>query len=372
MKIGNTKSFFILCLCLMTVIHVYTNWCGIGQTFDSYRYISASVNLGKFYFLEPIDGQVIFRPPLYPTILSMLNGNLIGIRFVHLLVALGGLFLFERIISISTPNVIFKNFAIFLYATSTPLLINSSFAWTESFVILLSLIQLKLLLSDKPDAWDKSFWWIVILGVAIGLLKRGSVLLIPGVFIILLINNHSIKGLLRALIYGCSAYLSTLLWDIYQGRASVPGAQIPETTEYLNVVSTWLIPMSFNTGLREASISVLLISLIAGYFYLKQFKSVSDSKTQLIFLVLFFCYLILRWKFASLDYFESDRYLSVAFPFFLLSLLGLLSWILDYSDSGKKIVLAFLILWSSYSGIRYIKNATQIHQDRCRETIESL
>ena len=93
-----SKSIFWVLTGVIVLFHMYTNWYGIGLTYDSFHYLKASYDLVSFFNVEIIENELIKRPPLYPIILSLLFSNLNVIKFFHLTVFLCSLFIYRSIL----------------------------------------------------------------------------------------------------------------------------------------------------------------------------------------------------------------------------------------------------------------------------------
>ncbi|WP_420581785.1 hypothetical protein [Reichenbachiella sp.] len=220
------------------------------------------------------------------------------------------------------------------------------------------------------DSNRQKYLLLLLVGCFGVLTKNGFMLVAPGVALVLLNKERNKKGLLKALGYGLALYLVHFWLTRYFSNSDVHqvlgGSSFRSLgAHYLNVITAWFLPLKLDFHIRL--VAVLGIWAV-GFLFGQPIKWNRDR--QLInLLILFFCYVILRSYYSRIDYHESERYLSILFPAFLLFVALFCDRILRNLKAVnlirlRNLVYASLLFWFIYSAIRTIYNDVLWHQVR--------
>jgi hypothetical protein len=134
------------------------------------------------------------------------------------------------------------------------------------------------------------------------------------------------------------------------------------------VLSRWFLPGILPLVLRMVFLLFVLGMAATGLFTLAEGK---DHRPGLMITLINVFYFFILCCFGKLDVWEMERYLSVIYPFFIITLVYSLYNLKNIFQRKKLFYLIpfFLILWGVYSVSRTIKNSSQWHQRSRMEVI---
>jgi hypothetical protein len=366
---------FILCLLLANFLQQYATHCRIGLTFDSPYYVAAAQSFAEKGILLDQYGKIYTNwTPLFPILLSIFADKaVIWAKYLHLFSLLGTVFfsllLSEKLIENQRMKWLFALSITF----STPLLLISSFLWSESvFVFLLSLLLYNVyIFLEKPT--NKNLIIIILLSNLLYLQRNAGLFFIVGIGIFLLKKDFR-----KALIYGIFSLISFLAWqsrnlffvvNTLDFRNNVFVVSGTESLIYMaDVVSLWLLPNLFPLWLRLFFLGIFL--LLMGYLLFKTLKN-NHSKLKIDFIILlliiFSTYILFMLALRMNVEEENERYLAPLHAIFLLlffTFLDLASK--QWKPNFTKIICIFLVLWLAYPAVRSLKNVTLWHTNFCK------
>ena len=381
----SSRAIYLLCLVVFAGTMVYANACGLYSTHDSKFYLQAARMMqeegrfGMFY-------SAVFShwPPLYPFILSFFAQLPALYTILHtscLLLSFGLWLSMGR-------QILRKSYARNLYAAllslSTPWLLVSHFVWSEAVFILLfsayTYFLLRFMATEKslflvtatPFAfllpWQRVAGVFVFMGVAAGVL----------LFFFPLFKKHWQKWVLHGLL-SSSSFLSWFAYTtfILEGRslrealgaAAIAASILQSVQEYLQIFSRWLVPEMvpdlFSFGLVVAFLLIPIFFIdrdtqrgrIMGFLW----------SMMLVYLFLYISAPAISAEVGGID--ETERFLSVIYPVFFLSLLfSVEQFSASKKPKLKMALLIFTVLWLLYPTTRFIKNAHFFHVRKCQQS----
>lgn len=263
---------------------------GPGLTYDSVNYMYAGYNLyEKGKLMRPFQSPYIEWPPLYPCIiaaLSYFSGNLLqSIFYFQILIAS-----VTTGLSCMLANQIIRHrllqITVYISLTfSTPLVLVNHFVWSESFFVLLVIIQTHLFINyaKRPGAFACIL--LVITGIMLCMQRQVGAFFIAGGACILLLypqNTPLLKRVIASLLYVLlAAVIPLMLWWIrnyhlqglimndYRDSLFIT-PMIKHWTGYNHIFTSWFLPDEMNLWLRVCSIYGIIIFLSFFYFRVRK------------------------------------------------------------------------------------------------------
>lgn len=382
---GSSRAIYLLCFFVFAGTLVYTNSCGLYSTHDSKFYLQAARMMQEEGRFELFYSAVFSHwPPLYPFILSFFTQLPALYTFLHtscLLLSFGLWLSMSR-------QILRKSYTRNLYAAllglSTPWLLVGHFVWSEAVFILLFSAYLYFLLrfmatensfflvAATPFAfllpWQRVAGVFVFMGVAAGVV----------LFYFPLFKKHWQKWVLHGLL----SSFSFVSWFAYTtfvlegrslrdalGAAAIAASILQSVQDYLQTFSRWLVPEIIPDLL---SFSLVVAFLVVPIFFIDR-KTMRGRITgflwsmMLVYLLLYISAPAISAEVGGID--ETERFLSVIYPVFFLSLLFSVE---QFSASKKpklrRFLLTFIIIWLLYPTMRFVKNAHFFHVRKCQQS----
>lgn len=357
-----------LVILLFSAFFLFSVKCDIGTTYDSGEYEAAAASFHSSGKLVGSKGAPYTDwPPLYPITLSVFGNYIHGFAVVVNLLCL----LFSIILWIGMAQNYLKEYLIFygiLLSLSTPLLLISSFLWSESLFLLLLSVYMHLLFQYCKTQSIKWLLWATLAGFFMLLTRTVGITLVGGVVIAFAISykNFDKKTIGAMLIHFLVASSGLLCWLAYTGIFFKKGNIISDllfyTSIYKNVLtfarelSSWFIP-----NLQNATLSLIITTAVAiitimayrpGDFFIKILVGMGAA----------YCSMFI---FLSVNDSDMSRYMAVLYPAIMLLLVSVLKKLISTRPSWKKPLYIVLILWLSYPLIRISHNALRFHQNNC-------
>ncbi len=382
MDSGNKKSFsaydikytfiFLLILSVISALFIYATACGINLTYDSGIYIRWAKTIGG----NPADyftpGPEYFHwPPLFSYIIFLLKIRTgIGYSFMQFIFLVIN-FLLLILIGNKTLNHVFTKITwTAITCTGVSFLMIHVFLWSEPFFLLilsgLILLMDRYLKKGKPGI----LLIAILLSNLLCLQRNAGIFILFGIMAAILWYIPGKKGVLTALIYIFPSMIAFILWnfiingsgDIFQ--MSFFSDFLHNIINYFNDISAWLVPRLFNHWLRILFLLVILLFIISNRTYSRHYRDPSG-----VFIYLIIIYILGISSLGKIDSYESERYLSVIYPGFILLFMKSISAYWHRIRFSFRIVLAiFLLIWFSYTVSRSLINAGRWHAASCQAT----
>ncbi len=352
-------------------LSIYSSWCGLGLTYDSFDYLAASESFKENLKLTNRNGSpYIFHAPLFPVLLSFFGAY--PNNFFPL---------FNTVICIVTLLQLFKllkgyfrNKFLFLigYASislSVGFQMIHNFLWTEPIFLLLFVFHNHFLLRFLKSEKRVNYWLLICMAFLMGLTKNtGFFIILSTSGILLFYSKTSIFK--SSVIYILSGSIGFVLWNVFvlifyngeqmfQNNEFLIGVDV-NFINYTDTISRWFLP-GFIPYLYRM---LFLITVIVIYFLmLKKEKVPIQIK---IFLIQFLAYLLIMIVVIRVDKDEIERLLSIVGPWLFIALIMTLE--LRWKNIGfalRRWILVLLTVWVCYIGFRSINNSIGWHNGNC-------
>lgn len=385
----NTQILFLIFFFILALILGFTiTQSGVGISPDSIGYISTGENLyhgNGFYTIydnrnnvsNDYENKVMLspytaQPPLYPILIAILmHFGIDSEQSAQLIPILSFAFLMFPIFFIG--RILGGNITGYLSCITclffTPLLLITSFAWTEMLFILLSALSIFYLIKYNEEFKNINLY-IAGIFTSFAILTKyiGIILLFIGLVVIIYKNKDQIKKIMfNTVIFGFLSSFPISLW-FYRNiiiTSNFSGADRGKSNETLIIIiekTTHILLNDFNF-IFFLFISILLILLFFYSFKNKEFILKYFKKNYIILSYIFSYIVILLsiksfWAFDPID----SRLLSPIYPFMIMAVFSIFFYCYQIKDLKKWLVLiicVFLILFSSYQ----INNSTNFTED---------
>ncbi|MEO9870012.1 hypothetical protein [Ekhidna sp.] len=349
------KTIPLILICISFLFLFLANINGVGFTYDSYDYFNAAKNLREFFFREEILGKIINRPPFYPVLIAPFTifGEY-GLTLLCLLIySINSYLIFRLTRMLFADNEDMWISRVLILFSVTMHLVHA-FLWTEGLIILLVLAQLNILF--KMRRGSKEMIFLTLFGLISILTKNGMMLMVPVFASAGVVVSRVKSKWLWSLLYIIVCYGAFEVYRYYFGQSSI--GEIAVRTNffgwnYLNVISIWLMPMKVNTGLRLILTGAFI--LIACTTYIFRFKKYDTPIHGIV--IIFSGYTLLRSYYSHIDFHESERYLSIVYPIFILMIIGLFNHLKkDFGKTGYYFYYVFIFYLLVYTILRAINN----------------
>ncbi|MFY0627650.1 MAG: hypothetical protein JXR07_15240 [Reichenbachiella sp.] len=339
---------------------VFGNCYGLGFTYDSYDYWNAGNNFLSFLNKEMIGDKIIKRPPFFPFLLAIISPmGFWGAWIFMMLIFIASSFIIVKILETHFENELLKIAAFALFIFSIPVHLIHSFLWTEALISILVLGQLSILMRLQAMNFQ-GFSLVTLLSMIAAMTKNGYMLAVPGIALAILFANRNLKGL-RLSVFHAVILFGThhLVTSVFSGMDTASRALKLRFLDYnyLDVLSGWFFPIMIPFEWRLFGTSIILLGLIFLLIKNQLFKNLKIGIAWSFFLSYFF----LRSYYSHLDYHESERYLSVVFPVFIIAVFlvvdkSVITLNLHKFRLFKYGLLFFGASWILYSFIRVVNN----------------
>lgn len=366
----------------MAVLVFYAGYkWGPGLTYDSINYLYAGYSLHeKGKLLRPFNTPYIEWPPLYPVLIAALNylpGTLLqSVYFFQIMIAAITVGLAGKLVQHTVGNRLLQIVACLSIAFSTPLLLVNHFVWSESFFVLLVVVQIHLFIryTCQPD----KYWWIllVINGMLLCLQRQVGILFVAGGACLLLMypKMYSFqKKCISSTLYGLLSLIPLLWWwkRNYQlkgllmndYRDTVWLTPLPEHwSVYQDIFTSWFLPDEMVVWIRIALVygGIMVLSVA----YVRMMKSdLLQQESILIMTILFLSYFILLFvvSFIVAEPIDDRKLAPVYIPGMLLIFRLLDVCISHWPIKKKHWIMYVCLLWAIYPISRGLYNAYVWH-----------
>jgi hypothetical protein len=379
------KWHFLFALLATALLHQYATFCAIGITYDSPFYVAAAQSFAtKGVFLDHLGNAYTNWTPLFPVLLSLYTPNVpIYAKFLHLFSCLTTVY-FLLLISKALINswllrVLFSVTIVF----STPLLLVSSFLWSESiFIALLAWLLYWLFLfitsSSHSTSW-KNLSILILLSNLLYLQRNAGLFFILAIGFFFFLQEISKKSFpKKALIYTFLSLVSFVVWQIRNHffvvnaldfRNNVFVVSFWESLIYMaDIASLWLLPNILPLAFRLIFL-VLFMGVLAYSFKKTEALAVMSKKWNFLVLLMFMfgAYIAFMLALRMNVEEENERYLAPLFPLFFLFSFIIIDLIMNKLNKFQsKATIILIVLWLFYPLGRTLKNAQLWHRNQCK------
>lgn len=325
----------------------------IGFTSDSSLYLSTADRLleNGFYDLGFRD-----KPPLYATLLFLMDGRLGAITAFNLICWALNLYLFHRLLMPFLEDGYQRLILAFWVAFSTGLQMTHNFIWTEPLFFVFStafLLQLN-------SAATYRVLWLALLSLGMVSLRHTGVIIVAAGFGSLVLHRK-VKARDFAWLVVPTGFFFLWRWHI----AHIPNSfEVSGHFRHLDLWRNyrligemafhWVSPIHIEIG------ALLSPWLFLGLVVYAAFRSQSMAiSAYSLMTVLTFILILFKGNLLEPDL---ERYFVYSFPLFSL---GLLQGLYQLRLTRYRLVQIALLLLSAYYLIRVVKNSLQWHEGLC-------
>lgn len=349
------KGHFALAIIALTVLIFYLR-NEPALTYDSHDYIDASEGTVTYFLGENDDGfRYTLRPPLYPLYLSFFTDKITAAWWLNVVCFFFSLWMIVLIADYLKWSVIWTYASVLLTAVSLPWLENHFFVWTEPVFSAVFLLLIYFLLKKKSVAVI-----LVTCLILFSIRKAGLFILIITCFYYLLDKQYR-----NFFVFGIIAGVFVVGWEILVTSFAERSPFISnfeylshlDRAAFLDVITAWILPRKIPVLFRVILIVVSLTSIVI--FFREQFRAFlneTHNKILLIYLIgysLFFVVIV-----GSTGFHETERYISVVMPLFILILVSFAAGMRNENIPERRILYLLFAIWTLYPLIRSIKYLT--------------
>ncbi len=368
---GHTPGYILIIAVIFSIssgLFWYAAACGVSLTYDSVNYIKISHD---FFSHNPATFTQGLQPPLFSLMLYILH-DLVRIPYP----AIQYMFLVINffLLVIMADKVIgdpFLRIAWLMAATSgVTFQMIHVFLWSEPlFLMTLTCI---LILVDLYIKKNKFTFPVMALSMILCMERFAGIILLAGIAIAAYRYALQKKPLRKSLAIFLPGVTIFSVW-VFMFNPVVNG--IPEMfhlhyfsgffkniMDYLDTISAWFLPGMINPYLRISLFLIPVIWAVIKKNYGRNYHGLTD-----LFFIMIIIYLVVMSSPGTIDPYESERYLSVIYPFFLLIVIRMPDQILKrVRHSFRLIILGIMFLWLAYTVTRSIHNSVRWHNAGCR------
>jgi hypothetical protein len=317
---------------------------------------------------------------LYPVIIAGLTyipGSLLqSVFFFQIIIAAITVGLASKQVQNTIGNRLLQIVACLSIAFSTPLLLVNHFVWSESFFVLLVVLQIHLFIryTSQPD---KCGWVLLIInGMLLCLQRQVGVLFVAGGACILLIYPQMYsfqKKCLSSVLYSLLSVIPLLLWwkRNYQLRGLLMNdyrdtvwlIPLPEhLSVYQDIFTSWFLPDEIVIWIRIALVLGGIVVLSVAYIRMMKSKLL-QQESMLILTILFLSYFLLLFvvSFTVAEPIDDRKLAPVYIPGMLLIFRLVDVCISSWPIKKKRWIIYACLLWAIYPISRGVYNAYAWH-----------
>ena len=367
---SNSLSLAVMVLTSITLFTV-ANYCGVGFTYDSYRYIDIAEQINKVGLLQAQGFNV--KPPLYPLLIYWLGVKSIPIINIFCLTITCCVHhSFGYAVKTRLFRLLFWAISVF----ATPLYLVHSFAWTEPpFISTLLLAFYFIYIYQKHRNSAYAYASTVLLLLLPFIRFAGIFIIVPTLFVLFLQLPVRLKW--RLVIITCTGTLMFSMWvwqfgpgflrrwhTLINPITNVSFSRYTDNLDsYSEALSIWILPLPVYKPLRIllaiAGLAAIVVSSV-DFFRKKR----GDILLGIPFI--FLCYYLLLHLVFDVAYYSAERYLTPMYSLLILSLFLQLDQKFVVLKSGvrmmaKVLLLAFLV----YNIARTTKNVLFWNRTKC-------
>ena len=375
MFMSSEKALLAAILIAGTVLYWYGTWFGLNMTNDSFDYLQSAsfLSQGKWHALAG-SGQFTSWPPLFGVLIFLWSMKL-GINpvFMQFIIMICNFFLLLEIGKRVLPGPVARIIWFAASFTSVGFIMIHVFLWSEPLFLA---IQLSLIIVVDNFISTKKLNWLllsILFSVLLCLQRNAGIFIIAAIALTVFLSMPGRRGLISAILLFLAGIFTFSGWNLI---VSIPGTGpfvflkheyfsgfLLNIWNYIDVVSAWFLPRKSGIFIR-----LFFVFLLSIWILLSRRKEISIlhkdySLTRLICIIIVF-YIIGMSSIGRIDPWETERYLSIIYPFILLVIivLALKNTDLTHKSFTRLIIIAFLGMWILYIEVRSTINVVNWHE----------
>jgi hypothetical protein len=335
----------LLILLIAVVIFAIKPYNELVLTYDSRDYIDASESIHAYFHGANQDGATyLIRPPLFPLYLSLFVNKQFGAWLLNVVSFITSLYVIVLITAHIGLGWRWIVASVLLVTFSLPWLQNHFILWTEPAFCALLLTLMYCLLRNN------SILIIIALCLALFFLRKVGVLFIFTTCLYYLLKKDYRKFVILSVV----SLLVVIAWEVLcislanesPSAKAISMLMALDRSSFADVVTGWFLPRKLSSGTRLFLFLATSVSLFVIFRnYLETFFRQDHIQLFLLYSVgycLFFALL-----FGTLEYHDTERYLSVVLPIVCLFVVCFLSEV-PRSPKVQKIAFVVFCLWAVY------------------------
>ena len=329
---------------------IFANFYGLGTTHDSFYYLTLRPSL-----------DAIFRPQLlFPWLLSWFSNPIRAAFWINGVSLLITYLVWCQLISQTTSSSRLKVWAIGIITCSLPVLLISSFIWTEALYLCITILAIYGFYQWQSN---RSLLWLLVFCIS-GLLSiwaRKIGLIFCASAVIVVATEYIKKPLHKNLFTGLSMVALFLYWKwFYQGETPEWQYVTQNFIFNANGLINWFLPVSFPPIVRIAFLVAFLIFLFL-------VRPIRTPINQLI-ITYFLIYFLIRLPVEREDPEEADRYFAILFPMAIFLFIQIEESFLNRFGRFRARMTVLLVLFLILSIVRSLYHARFWHLQRREKT----
>jgi hypothetical protein len=355
---------------------IYAVWCGLGLTYDSYNYLSATRAIAEGRPMETqLGAKYVAQPPLFPAILSLWNGNLFFSKVFSIACYAVTLILSWKLIDIVLDSFSYKVVAYFYIFLSTPLLLVHSFLWSEPFFLLLIQLVIITLYFYRQTKKRSLFYGLIALSLLLCAQRNAGIFIVSGIFIGLFLEASFFQNRIKIVGAFLISSVGFFFWNLYgfsrEGRGFLDAGYFQNVggniLEYSRAIGVWFLPGSLNHYVLVAA-GLFSLSFIIIIFFSGNYPSPSQFflRVLITILVVYLAGFVVLGKPVASDV---ERFLAGIFPVYSVVMFKGIERI---QIKGKKWLILPVAVILLYGVLRTGNNAKRWNQSHCENAISLL
>lgn len=309
----------------MSVFYFFCTAYGMNMTDDSKLYIKVAEQIYQNGFISIWKNEhLVYRPPLYPLILSLFDPSKIifSIIILHYVVMVLVLITWYYIAAESLKNKVHQSIFIVLLALSTNFLMISVFVWSELlFLFLFSLV----ILSMQKYFYSKKILWMFlsIIPAFLMLIQRnaGIFIITPMYFTMIVFRANPKKHFKYMVLCFVLSISGFAIWNIHHILLESRFYMVAELMPYFTPVKNYALLFNeigsvYYPALFLYPFSIFFTTAILAFTSYIFFRSTGITFLKILYLTALL-YLSI-WLFIPGDPSNMGRFVSLVVPILLL------------------------------------------------------
>lgn len=355
---------------------LFSSWCGLGFTYDSYDYLAAANSIRAQQELLNADGSpFVFHAPLFPIVLSFFGDQAIHLlKYANLLSLAASMMLIGRMIRSQISNTWIFNLCMAAIGLSVGMQMIHHFIWSEPLFLTLLAAHNLFLLRFLHRERKVDFYGLILSAFFLAITRNaGFFFILPSAITLFIFASE--RRWIHAISYFAFGSSGFAAWNAYVtflkgGTERIYGDNPffvglwDNIVNYLDIVSLWFFP-----SLIPLVIRIVLLLATSSLLFIYFRKYINDTIVVMLG-AQFLSYLAIMIVLLSVDHDEIERLLAVVYPCVICALfISVDVRNKSLSSSARKFLIAGLILWGSYVAIRGVNNNLRWYYNRCTEQV---
>lgn len=347
------KYLIVLSSIIAFLLSFYANFYGLGLTHDSKYYIEQAKTLSETGVIDYLNKSG-FQQKLLIILIDLLpDPSCRSFAWINSLCFAGSVLMWGFVTQHLIQEVRFFRFALFLLVFNTPMLLGTSFLWTEPlFYLVISVYGYFLLINES--SWK--FPILILISLVLVFIRKAGIVFLG--FSILfgiyrLIYPYFQNTVIPKVIILGLAFAGSALFFSYTSFEQPTFTFFFQNLYYqFQTSGKWISPF------LPAWILIpflLLISIVL-------FSSTSNANSICFLVVVAYGFVRLFFEREFPE--ENERYLSVVYPFFIIPLTYTFQYVSSIKNWKKWMMMVFLLI-IFYNILRSMKNILIWHEVFC-------